>query len=111
MGRKGRGRLWSIRVDYGPEFTSKRRGQRAYGERVELDFIRPGKPTDNADTESFDWKLRSGGLHENWLRSSADAQAKLDAWRSNFNGYRSHSAFGNLAPYARAETCQKIQTV
>ena len=38
----------SIRIDNGPEFTSKVLDQWAYLNGVELDFIRPGKPTDNA---------------------------------------------------------------
>ena len=43
----------TIRVDNGPEFTSKRLDQWAYLNGVELDFSRPGKPTDNAYIESF----------------------------------------------------------
>ena len=38
---------------YGPEFTSKRLDQWAYLNGVELDFSRPGKPTDNAMIEAF----------------------------------------------------------
>jgi putative transposase len=107
---RGRGRPQAIRVDNGPEFTSKRLDQWAYGEGVELDFIRPGKPTDNAYIESFNGKLRSECLNENWFLSLADAQAKLDAWRSDYNGYRPHSALGNLAPDEYAETCQNNRT-
>jgi putative transposase len=35
----------SIRIDNGPEFTSKVLDQWAYLNGVELDFICPGKPT------------------------------------------------------------------
>ncbi|TWU50610.1 Integrase core domain protein [Rubripirellula tenax] len=38
----------SIRVDNGPEFTSKVLDQWAYANGVTLDFSRPGQPTDNA---------------------------------------------------------------
>ena len=48
-----RGRPKTIRVDNGPEFTSKRLDQRAYLNGVELDFSRPAKPTDNAFIEAF----------------------------------------------------------
>ena len=36
----------SIRVDQGPEFVSKDLDMWAYARGVELDFSRPGKPTD-----------------------------------------------------------------
>ena len=38
----------TIRVDNGPEFVSKVLDQWAYRNGVQLDFSRPGKPTDNA---------------------------------------------------------------
>ena len=41
----------AIRVDNGPEFTSRMLDQWAYLNGVELDFSRPGKPTDNAFIE------------------------------------------------------------
>ncbi|GAC1414978.1 MAG: hypothetical protein NVSMB64_25260 [Candidatus Velthaea sp.] len=42
-----------IRCDNGPEFISKALDQWAYWNTVQLDFSRPGKPTDNAFIESF----------------------------------------------------------
>ncbi|MCK4773337.1 MAG: IS3 family transposase [Candidatus Krumholzibacteria bacterium] len=42
-----------IRVDNGPEFTSKALDQWAYCNGVHLDFISPGKPVENAFIESF----------------------------------------------------------
>ena len=40
-----------IKVDNGPEFAGKMLDQWAYLNRVELDFSRPGKPTDGAHIE------------------------------------------------------------
>ena len=54
----------AIRVDHGPEFTSKRLDQWAYLNGVELDFSRPGKPTDNAFIESFNGRFRQECLNE-----------------------------------------------
>lgn len=44
-----RGRPKSLRVDNGPEFAGRMLDQWAYLNGVEIDFSRPGKPTDNAD--------------------------------------------------------------
>ena len=88
----------TIRVDNGPEFTSKRLDQWAYLNGVELDFSRPGKPTDNAFIESFNGRFRQGCLNENWFLSLEDAVEKVESWGNHFNGERPHSALGNLSP-------------
>ena len=54
----------TIRVDNGPEFTSKILDQWAYLNGVELEFIRPGKPTENALIESFNGRVREEYLNE-----------------------------------------------
>ena len=54
----------TIRVDNEPEFTSKRLDQWAYLSGVELDFIRPGKPTDNGLIEAFNGRFREECLNE-----------------------------------------------
>ena len=87
-----------IAMDNGPEFTSKAMDQWAYFNGVELDFSRPGKPTDNAMIESFNARLRAECLYENWFLSLADAQEKIEDWRRYYNGERPHGALGNLAP-------------
>ena len=43
----------AITVDHGTEFTSKSLDEWAWHHQVKLDFIRPGKPTENAFIESF----------------------------------------------------------
>ena len=88
----------TIAMDNGPEFTSKAMDQWAYLNGVELDFSRPGKPTDNAMIESFNARLRAECLNENWFLSLADAQEKIEDWRRYYNGERPHGALGNLAP-------------
>ncbi len=88
----------TIRVDNGPEFTSKRLDQWAYLNGVDLDFSRPGKPTDNAFIESFNGRFRQQCLNENWFLSLEDAEEKVESWRKHYNGERPHSALGNLSP-------------
>ena len=57
-----RGKPASIRVDNGPEFAGRMLDQCADLNKVELDFSRPGKPTDNAFIEAFNARLRSERL-------------------------------------------------
>ena len=88
----------TIRVDNGPEFISKALDQWAYLNGVELDFSRPGKPTDNAFIEAFNGRLREECLNENWFLSLEDAREKVEAWKEEYNRRRPHSSLGNLSP-------------
>ncbi len=105
-----RGTPQALRVDNGPEFRSKALDQWAYWNNVELDFSRPGKPTDNAFIESFNGKLRAECLNENWFLSLHDARDKLCTWRRDYNESRPHSALGNLAPSEYAVLSQRTRT-
>ena len=87
----------TIRVDHGPEFGSKLLEQWACLNGVELDFSRPGKPTDNAFIESFNGRLRQGCLNEKWFLSLQDAEEKGGSWRKRYNEEGPHSALGNLS--------------
>ena len=95
------GRPKRIRVDNGPEFISKELDLWAWLHSVELDFSRPGKPTDNAFAESFNGKFRSECLNAYWFLSLDDARLKCEAWRKDYNEVRPHSAIGNQTPIAR----------
>jgi len=93
-----RGKPKKIMMDNGPEFTSKKLDQWAYLNQVEMDFSRPGKPTDNAFIEAFNGRLREECLNQNWFLSLEDAREKVEAWRQEYNRNRPHSALDNLAP-------------
>jgi len=98
-----RGKPQTIKVDNGSEFISKAMDRWAYENRVELDFSRPGKPTDNAKVESFNGRFRMECLNTHWFLSLADAQRKIEAWRQDYNEARPHSALAWSTPseYAR----------
>jgi len=101
---KERGLPKTIRVDNGPEFTSKRLDQWAYLNGVELDFSRPGKPMDNGLIEAFNGRLRQECLNESWFLSLEDAREKVEAWRMDYNRERPHGALGNMAPLEYASS-------
>jgi putative transposase len=87
-----------ITVDNGPEFTSRALDAWAYTRGVELDFIRPGKPVDNAFIESFNGKFRDECLNEHWFQDLDEARSKIETWRCDYNEVRPHSALGNRTP-------------
>ena len=56
-----------ITVDNGPEFAGKALDEWTYRKGIKLNFIRPGKPVENAFAESFNGRLRDECLNENWF--------------------------------------------
>jgi putative transposase len=87
-----------IKVDNGPEFICKELDLWAYSNQVRLDYSRHGKPTDNAFIESFNSRVRQECLNQHWFLSLADAVAKIEAWREDYNSYRPHRSLGYLTP-------------
>ena len=49
----------------------------AYEKNVELEFSRPGKPTDNALIESFNGSLRDECLSVNWFFVASVCTGKI----------------------------------
>ena len=76
-----RGAPVSITVDNGTEFASKAMDVWAYQYRVQLDFIRPGKPVENSYIESFNGRLRDECLNVEVFFTLADVRQKLERWR------------------------------
>ena len=105
LNRIGRRPRW-ITVDNGSEFISKVLDQWAHWHKVQLDFIRPGKPVENAFIESFNGRLRQECLNTNWFASLSEARSTIETWRRQYNTWRPHSALGGLSPqeFLRAKT-------
>lgn len=93
-----RGLPKTIRCDNGPEFAGRVLDQWAFFNHVELDFSRPATPTDNAYIESFNARLRQELLNASWFLSLADARARMEAWRKEYNEERPHTSLRNLTP-------------
>lgn len=85
-------------IDNGSEFTGKVMDQWAHEKGIKLDFIRPGKPNENAFIESFNGKFRDECLNENWFVSLEDARRTIEEWRIDYNENRPHSSLGGLTP-------------
>ena len=105
-----RGTPGRTRTDNGSEFISKVLDRWAYEQRTEMDFSRPGKPTDNAFIESFNGSFRDECLNAHWFLSLEDAQNNVEKWRQDYNEFRPHSAIGNLTPSAFADQYRVLST-
>jgi putative transposase len=87
-----------ITVDNGSEFTSRKMDAWAYENHVQLHFIRPGKPIDNAFIESFNGRLRDECLNAKVFYTIEDARQKIEEWRIDYNTNRPHGAIGDNTP-------------
>lgn len=63
-----------------------------------MDYIRPGKPVENAFIESFNGRFRDECLSQTWFTDLDDDQAAIAAWMEDYNESRPHTALGGLAP-------------
>ena len=50
------------------------------GRGIKLNFIRPGKPVENAFAESFNGRLRDECLNINWFMSIKHAREVIESW-------------------------------
>jgi putative transposase len=99
-----------ITIDNGPEFAGKALDEWAYRRGVKLNFIRPGKPVENAYAESFIGRLRDECLNENWFISLKNARDIIESWRIDYNEGRPHSSLGGLTPREFIENTGKTLT-
>lgn len=93
-----RGQPAALTVDNGTEFTANHFDAWAYTHSIAVDFIRPGKPIENAFIESFNGRLRDECLNAHWFYSLADARQTIAAWRWDYNEMRPHSRLGGQTP-------------
>jgi len=93
-----RGLPEGIRLDNGPEFTSRYFVAWAAGRGIPLIYIQPGKPVQNSYIESFNGRFRDECLNTNWFENLSDARRKIEAWRSEYNQQRPHSSLAYRTP-------------
>ena len=98
-----RGLPKAIRLDNGPELTSEDFTQWCADRGVELRFIQPGKPNQNAFIERFNRSYRTEVL-DGWLFESLEQVRQITHdWLRSYNEDRPHDALGSLPPVAYRE--------
>jgi len=93
-----RGKPQSLVMDNGPEFAGLTLDRWAYKEQVQLNFIQPGKPTQNAYVESFNGKFRDECLNETIFEDLHHAREVIENWRVDYNELRPHASLNKLTP-------------
>lgn len=94
--------------DNGSEFTS--RAFLAWSQQNNLDvrYIRPGKPTENAFVESYNGKLRDECLNQHWFYNLEEARQRIEQWRDDYNHYRPHRSLNQLTPMEFTKLTQPV---
>lgn len=88
-----------IRMDNGPELISKALQKWAKDHRVQLAYIQPGKPAQNAYIERFNRTYREGVLDANLFSSLQEVRDITEEWIEEYNAIRPHEALEGLPPY------------
>lgn len=93
-----RGYPAKMRMDNGPEFVSVQLAGWAEQHGVDLEFIQPGKPTQNSYVERFNRTFRDEVLNFYFFSRLSEVRVIVDAWEQEYNEKRPHESLGNLTP-------------
>ena len=104
---EARGKPQRILMDNGPEFTSNALDAWAYLKGIELHFIAPGKPTENASAESFNSRVREECLNQHCFFSMSEAREIIDDWQRDYDTVRPHSSLKYLTPQEFADNLEE----
>ena len=101
MTQAWRGKPKALRLDNGPEHISHEFRQWAESQGIELRFIQPGKPAQNAYVERFNRTVRHEWLDQTIFQSIAHAQETATQWLWLYNTERPNTAIGGVTPYQK----------
>ncbi|SFC87797.1 putative transposase [Parapedobacter composti] len=93
-----RGKPEKIRSDNGPEFIAAAMEEWCRENRIEWEYIQPGKPTQNSLVERFNRTFRQDVLDSFMFDSVAELRMYANAWAWMYNNVRPHSALEYLTP-------------
>jgi putative transposase len=93
-----RGKPSRIRCDNGPEYISETLRNWAAKQGIQLEFIQPGKPQQNAYIERYNRTVRYDWLAHYLFDSIEDVQAFATRWLWTYNHERPNMALGGITP-------------
>jgi putative transposase len=93
-----RGKPLRIRVDNGPEFISDKLQLWCEERNIQLQFIQPGKPVQNAFIERNNGSLRRELLDVYHFFTLQEVRLMAEEWQQDYNCSRPHQALGFVPP-------------
>lgn len=93
-----RGKPLYIRCDNGPEYISKVLAQWAEKREIQLLFIQPGNPQQNAYVERYNRTVRYDWLNQHIFHSIEEVQELATQWLWSYNHERPNMAIGGITP-------------
>lgn len=93
-----RGKPECIRCDNGPEYISKTLATWADKNGIQLLFIQPGNPQQNAYVERYNRTVRYDWLSQYLFETIAEVQLHATQWLWSYNNERPNTAIGGIPP-------------
>jgi putative transposase len=88
----------AFRIDNGPELTAQVFVEWCERKGIELRYIQPGKPDQNAYIERFNRSYREEVLSAYVFESLEQVRALTDEWLQSYNERRPHDSLGRVPP-------------
>lgn len=94
-----RGKPRVIRTDNGPEFVSKVFVEFCKRKEIDIQYIQPGKPAQNAYIERFNRTFREDILDAYLFKTIQEVNAVSFEWQVEYNRNHPHKALNGLSPW------------
>jgi putative transposase len=95
-------------ADNGPEFRSHAIQAWATHNSVQLHYIDPGRPTQNAFIESFNSIVRAECLELRDVDTLREVRGIVKEWQADYNHHRPHGSLADATPLEAARRSQRI---
>lgn len=104
-----RGYPGKLRMDNGPELISLAMAEWAEEHTIDLEFIQPGKPTQNSYVERFNRTYRDEVLNMYVFKTLTEVRARTELWMIEYNEERPHDSLGDLTPLEFMVTSKQLE--
>ena len=105
--KEWRGLPQAIRCDNGPEYTAQPLQDWCTEQGIDLRYIQPGKPNQNAYIERFNKTYRTEVLDAYVFEDLEQVREITQEWLQRYNEERPHESLGNLPPSRYREAIER----